>query len=235
MPLVKLKEALAAVDWAKNIDTFISDAKAAQKLADVNLKLAIWAAQLENADKGNAALCFVREMQIAGQLVAVLVSLSLYKPAASSMRSALETALYYSYFRTHPSELETLVRKTGYYLEKREVIEFHKAHTARFSDLQKALGVLSRLDKWYGNVSSLVHGHLPGAWIEHKSVAEIKPIKATQDLAVATFAEGGDIINRFLLCTVAQQLWDAFSSSAKKQLLSGLHGDEKKILKLDAA
>jgi len=235
MPLNKLKAALASIDWKKNIDAFLSDAKTAQNLADVNLKLAIWAGQLENADKGNPALCFVREMQVSGQHVAVLISLALYKPAAGSIRSMFESALYYSYLRTHPSELETIVRGTGYYLEKREVIEFHKQHTARFNELQKALGVLSRLEKWYGRVSSLVHGHIPGAWVEHESVAEIKPIKATQDLAVATFAEGSDIVHRLFLCTVAQQLWDSFSTQAKKQLLAGLHGDEKKILKLDAA
>lgn len=77
--------------------------------------------------------------------------------------------------------------------------------------------------------------HMPGAWIEHKSVADIKPIKATQDLAIETFVEGVDIIHRFYLCTAGRYLWDSFSSDAKKRLLAGLHGDEKKILKLDAA
>lgn len=234
MPLNKLKVALASVNWTKNTDTFLADTKSAEKLANTNLNLAVWAGQLENADKGNPALCFVREMQVSGQHVAVLIALSLYKPAAGSIRSMFESALYYTYLRTHPIELESLVRGTGYYLEKREVIEFHKEHTFRFNELQQKLGVLSRLEKWYGNVSSLVHGHIPGAWIEHKSVAEIKPIKATQDLAISTFAEGGDIVHRFFLCTVGQQLWDFFSQ-AKKHLLAGLHGDEKKALKLDAA
>ena len=210
MPLSKLQVALASVSWTNNINTFLADAKSAKKLADTNLKLAVWASQLENADKGNPALCFVREMQVAGQHVAVLVALSLYKPAAGSIRSMFESALYYTYLRSHPSELESLARGMGYYLEKKEVIEFHKEHTFRFNELQQKLGVLSRLEKWYGSVSSLVHGHLPGAWIEHKSVAEIKPIKTTQDLAVDTFAEGGDIVHRLFLCTVAQQLWDFF-------------------------
>jgi hypothetical protein len=174
-------------------------------------------------------------MQVAGQHVAVLIALSLYKPAAGSIRSVLETALYYSYFRTHFSELETLARGTGYYLEKKEVLDFHKEHTFQFVERQQKLGVVSRLESWYGRISSLVHGHIPGAWVEHESVSEIAPIKATQDLAVKMFQEGVEIVHRFLLCTVAHQLWDSFSVEAKKQLLSRLHGDEKKILRLDAA
>jgi hypothetical protein len=150
------------------------------------------------------------------------------------MRSVLETALYYTYFRTHPAELETLARRVGYYLGKREVLEFHKVHTWRFSDVHQKLGVIARMEQWYGQVSSLVHGHLPGAWIDHKSVADIRPTKATQDLAIGAFVEGVDIVHRVLLCTVGQQLWDSFPSDAKKQLLSGLHGDEKKVLELDA-
>lgn len=235
MPLAKFIAAIASVDWSKNINDLLVDAQSAQALADTNLKLAIWAQQLENADKGNPALCFVREMQIAGQHVAVLVALSLYKPAAGSIRSVVEAALYYSYFRTHPAELQTLASDGGFYLEKKEILEFHKLHSLNFNELQRRLGVLSRLEVWYARLSALVHGQIPGSWVEHKSVAEIKMIKATQDLAVSAFVEGGDIVHRFLLCTVGQQLWDSFSSHAKGRLLAGLHGDEKKALKLDLA
>ncbi|MBR0838293.1 hypothetical protein JQ612_34275 [Bradyrhizobium manausense] len=235
MPAAKFKAAISVIDWQKNVDALLADKASAETLEAANLKLAIWSRQLEGADANNPALCFVREMQIAGQHVAVLIALALYKPAAGSIRSVLETALYYSYFRTHFSELETLARGTGYYLEKRQVIDFHKEHSLLFVERQQKLGLLSRLEGWYGRVSSLVHGHIPGVWIEHKSVSEIAPIKITQDLAIKLFAEGVDIVHRLFLCTVAQTLWDSFSSESKKQLLSGLQGDEKKILKLDIA
>jgi hypothetical protein len=235
MPVTKLEVALTAVDWKNNIAALVKDTQSAERMASANVQLAIWSRQFETTDRGNPALCFVREMQVAGQHVAVLVALSLYKPAAGCMRSMLESALYYSYFRTHPSELETLARSTGYYPEKKEILEFHKEHTLNFSELQQKLGAISRLESWYSRVSSLVHGHIPGKWIDHKSVAEIKPIKATQDLAITTFVEGTEIVRRFFLCTTAQQLWDGFSSEAKKHLLAGLHGDDKKALKLDSA
>jgi hypothetical protein len=137
MPLTKFESAIGGVDWKKNIGAFLADKASAEMLSAANLKLAIWSRQLENADGGNPALCFVREMQITGQHVTVLVALSLYKPAAGSIRSVLETALYYSYFRTHFSELETLARGNGYYLEKKEVLEFHKEHTLLFGERQQ--------------------------------------------------------------------------------------------------
>jgi hypothetical protein len=235
MPIDKLKAALGAIDWKKNIDAFLADSKASREIAAANLRLAIWSHQLEIADSGNPALSFVREMQIAGQHVALLIALSLYKPAAGSIRATVETALYYTYFRTHPAELQTLVRGIGFYIDKRDVLEFHKQHTIDFSDNQQKLGLLTRLEKWYGHVSSLVHGQVPGAWIEHKSVAEIKPIKVTQDLAVQTFVEAVELVHRFFLCTVGKQLWDAFTPSAKGELLAGLHGNIKKSLHLDSA
>ena len=149
------------------------------------------------------------------------------------MRSVLETAMYYSYFRTHHAELETLARNDGYYVDKSDILEFHKEHTRNFMKMQEALGLLSRLNSWYGKVSSLVHGQVPGAWIEHTSVKDIKPIKITQDLAIQTFTEGVEVVHRFLLCTTGKQLWDTFSPSSKKFLLSGLHGNVKKTLQLE--
>jgi hypothetical protein len=235
MPLKKFEAALNAIDWKKNVNALLTDSKSAQRLTAANLRLAVWARQFEMADRGNPALSFVREMQISGQHVAVLTALSLYKPAAGSMRAMVESALYYTYCRTHPSELETQARGKGFYIEKREVVDFHKEHTIEFNKLQQKLGLVSRLEKWYGQVSSLVHGHIPGAWIEHKSVAEIRAIKATQDLVLSAFVEGGEIVHRLFLCTTGRQLWDSFSPQAKGDLLLGLHGNQKKALGIDAA
>jgi hypothetical protein len=235
MPDKKLAAALKSVDWNANVAAFVADNKSAKLLAEGSLRLAIWAKQLETHDQNNPALCFIREMQVAGHQVAALTSLALYKSAAGAMRSMLETALYYSYFRTHPAELTTLARSVSFYLEKQDILDYHKQHSPDFVALQGALGVVSRLQKWYRLVSSIIHGQIPGKWVSHKSISEIKPIKPTQDIVIGTFVEGVDIVHRFFLCTVGRELWDGFSTPAKKQLLSGLHGDEKKALQLDIA
>jgi hypothetical protein len=41
-------------------------------------------------------------------------------------------------------------------------------------------------------------------------------------------------VNDLFLCTVAQELWDDFGSTAKKALLRGLAGDVKTVLNLDS-
>jgi hypothetical protein len=235
MPHDKLKAALTAVDWNKNVATFLSDEATIKEVANRNLRIAIWAKQIEIADQGNPAICFVREMQIAGQHVAALMGLALYKPAAASMRNMLEAGLYYTYFRTHSSELATLVRGTEYYIDKRGILEYHKTHTLSFIDHQRKLGLVSRLEDWYSRVSSVIHGQIPGTWIEHKSIAEISPIKTAQALVHSEFKEGEEVLHRLLLCTVGKSLWDAFSSSAKKELLKGLSGELKAELGLDPA
>ncbi len=80
-----------------------------------------------------------------------------------------------------------------------------------------------------------MHGQIPGAWVEHKSLSEIAPITTTQDLVLAAFIEGEEILHRLFLCTAGKLLWDMFSSPAKKELLHGLSGDLKTALALDAS
>jgi hypothetical protein len=107
----KLDAALGAVDWSGNVTSFLTKTPVKERLAACNMRLAIWSKQLEQVDKDNPALAFIREMQTAGQMIVALMALALYKPAAGSIRSLMETALYYTFFRTHHTELATLFRE----------------------------------------------------------------------------------------------------------------------------
>jgi hypothetical protein len=232
----KLKNALLSVDWNTHIKTFLDDEIVlAQKMAQCNLRLAIWAKQFEKTDKGNPALPFIREMQFASFDVVTLTALSLYKPAAAAMRTLLENALYYTYFRQHPAELATLVRNTAFYVEKSELLDYHKIHTPNFIQQERAFGLIDKLNKWYKEISSLTHGQKPGEWRTHTSLAEIQHVKETLPIVVDRFATGVEIVHDLFLCTVAKTLWQDFSSQAKRELIKGISGENKKILGLDAA
>jgi len=234
MPHKKLEEALFLVDWNSNVAEFLTDASSAT-LAECNLRLAIWSKQFEIVDGGNPALPFIREMQVAGHHVVALTGLSLYKPAAAAMRIMLETALYYTYFRTHPSELRTLAHDPKYFIEKSDLIDYHNRHTPDFKTLQGRLGLVDKLRKWYNFTSSIVHGQIPGGWVEHKSLAETRHVPKTLSVVVEAFSEGVDIVHSLFLCTVGRELWRDFSSTAKKILLAGLSGEVKTALGLDRA
>lgn len=235
MPIDKLVHALRAVDWNSNVVTFTKDHAKLETIANANYRIAIWSRQFERIDKGNAALCFVRAMQVAGHYVAALVALPLYQSAAGSMRAMLESALYYSYYRTHPAELATVVRDPGFFVTKLDLLEYHKQHTESFAELQGKFGLVQRINKWYSGVSAITHGQIPGQWITHKSLAEISHSDSVAAAVVGTFAEGEQLVHEFLLCSAGRELWGGFSKEAKGILSRGLSGELKAALGIDTA
>lgn len=233
MTVDKLDAALHAVNWTGDVETFLNEIASKEKLAAYNLRLAIWSKQFEQVDRGNAALTFVREMQSAGQMIVALTALALYKPAAGSIRTVIETALYYTYFRTHHTELATLLRDEEYFIDKNDIIEFHKRHGVNFKILQEKVGLLNRLKTSYSSLSAIIHGQIPGVWTTLTSLSKTAPNHKTLEKVVRSFAEGEEVVHRLFLCTVAQSFWDDFSPDAKKALHKGLPGDTKALLTLD--
>jgi len=235
VPGAKLAAALSQIDWQNNVKTFLQDTGPVGAIARANVRLAMWARQFETHDKGNPALSFIREMQVSGHHVAALAALALYKPAAGAMRAMMETALYYSYFRSHPSELATLVREPNFFISKVDVLDYHKQHTPGFKRLQQRMGLVTGITQWYGLVSSVVHGQIPGKWGEHKSLVDIAYTKGILDILATTFTNGEKLVHHLFLCTAGRDLWDAFSPPAKKQLILGIAGELRAALGLDSA
>lgn len=233
MPASKLASAVTAVDWNKNVANFAGDIPTLERIAQRNLRLATWSRQFELIDIGNPALTFIREMQVCGHLVAVNTSLSVYKSAASSMRSMLETALYYTYFRLHPAELTTLVNNPKYFVSKNDVVEYHNLHTVDFSKLQVKIGFVSRLNPWYSMISAIVHGQIPGQWNQKVEISKMTFDSALQSTVVDAFCDAEELVHKLFLCTVGREMWEYFSSSAKKSLLAGMSGEIRKEFGLD--
>jgi len=231
-----LGAALATVKWPDHIAAFCADAVLVARFEAAGLRLAIWSKQFENIDgKDNQAICFVREMQTAGHLAVTATALACYKLAAAGLRTVVETALYYSYFRTHSVELATLLRDDKWYVSKQEIIDYHMAHTAGFSEMQKKFPVTSILNPWYSKMSAIVHGQIPGAWHSQRSISQIKPNTELMEVVIQELEECVRIVDRLFFTTVGRDLWQYFSPSAKKSLLNGLPGDVKAALLLDAA
>lgn len=229
-----LLDALSAVDWAKNLHSFGAVPDAVARIEQCNRRIALWAKQLESCDGKNPAIPFVRELQVQGHYAAALLGLALYKPSAAAMRSLVESALYYSFFRQHPAELATLVRDPDYFLQKSNVIEFHTLHTADFKKREQKLRLLGRLNPWYRGVSAVVHGQIPGSWISHTSLSNVAHDDAVLFQAIQMLEEGEYLVHALFLCTVAQDLWSDFAVPVKKELLKGLTGDQKAALGLSS-
>lgn len=234
-PQSKLELALAQVDWDSNIAAFLADGELASRISVVAAKTVLWAKQFEAVDAGNPAITFMRELQVLVQHVSTLIALGLYKPAAASMRSMLEASLYYTYFRSHPVELASIGRNSGFYVDKQYIIEFHKSHTVDFIRRETKLGLVSLLNKWYLKISAIVHGQKPGSWVKQVSIASTKHDSEAATACVENLEHCYEIIRKLLLCTSAQDAWIGFTSTAKAKFLAGIPGDQKAVLGLDLA
>ena len=231
----KIVAALQSVDWNLNVQAFCNEGAVPAHVQACNVRIAHWAGQFEQIYKGNPALSFVRDMQVSGHHAACLLALALYKPAAAAMRGMLESALYFTYFHSHQVELQTLARNADYYIDKREVLDFHKRHTANFVESQQVIGLVARLNRWYGTTSAIVHGQLPGVWVQSSSVAGIVQDSRTLGLATKHFVEGEDIVNRLLICAVGKNVWGFLSPESKRVIVKGLNAKIKTALSLDVA
>lgn len=233
MTIESLEKAMKSVDWNQNVEAFLKNPDLTSKIDKSCLRLAVWARQLENIDSKNTAITFVRAMQLSSHHAVATMGLAIYKASAASIRGVVENALYYTYFRSHPIELASLVRDSQYYISKGEILTFHKLHTPAFSKSQEKLGLLSRIENWYSTISAIVHGQVPGTWVDQKGIADTATNISTLELAVNEFCEGEKIVHELFLLTIANEHWDDFSPSAKKSLLTGMPGDHKSLLKLD--
>lgn len=126
------------------------------------------------------------------------------------------------------------MREPDYFLQKSDVVKYHIRHTAHFSSREEKLGLLSRLDTWYRNVSAVVHGQIPGSWVGHTSLSKIAYDETVLRRAIKMLEEGEYLVHALFLCTVAQDLWSDFAVPVKKELLKGLKGDQKAALALSS-
>lgn len=217
---------LQSVDWNKNMRDFAAQSEQMTILQNGCRLISTWTHELLFYDRSNPANPFLQEMKASLFTVPICIGLGLNKPAAASLRTAVESALYFSYFSTHPSELTTLTRNKKYYTDKSKIIDYHNSHTARFQPMQETLGLLSMLNEWYGQISAIIHGQIPGIWSE-KSVASTKYDKKKAKHVVDEFNTAIKIINYWLIATVTLHTWEGLSSPARQQFLKGLKPSQK--------
>lgn len=229
-----LPTVLAGVPWQANISAAYADPDSLAHIEESLLRMAHLSLQLESNDGANAAISFIRECNLSALNSAALIGLGLYKPAASATRAMVESALYYTYFRDHATELATLVRNSNYFISKSEIIEYHKIHTPNFTEKQSALGLISRLNEWYYRISAIIHGQIPGSWASYTELSGITFSEQVHADATRMFLEGELIVRDLHLCTTAQSLWHTFASPSKALILKGIQGHVKATLELDA-
>ena len=226
---MKISDALANIEWKKSADKFTADTESLNQIERGCRLVTIWNHELSFQYHRNPALPFLQEMKASLFFVPACFAVGLYKPGASSMRSAVENALYFSYFCDHEVELRTLVSDKSFYLSKSKIIDYHILHTPFFKSKQDVFGLSSELDSWYREISAIIHGQIPGVW-SSKSLKDTSHDDKSLKLALREFSRAIQIINYTFLLTTSSEVWDGMSSSARQFLLHGMSAARKTIL-----
>lgn len=226
---MKVSDALAAIDWGKSVGDFVADTNSLDQIERGCRLVTIWTHELGFQYHRNPALSFLQEMKASLFFVPACFAIGLYKPAASSMRSAVENALYFSYFRDHEVELRTLLVDKSFYLSKSKIIDYHLLHTPFFKAKQEVIGLSSELESWYSEISAIIHGQIPGVWSSKALKNTGHDAKALKP-ALREFSRAIQIINYTFLLTTPSEIWEGMSSGARQFLLQGMSGARKLIL-----
>jgi hypothetical protein len=226
---VALETILTTVDWNSSISQFVLDAATVQAFQRGCHLASVWNYELSFQNFDNPALPFLQEMKACLFYVPACFGLGLYKPAASSMRAAVENGLYFSYFIDHPSELNTLMADSAYYISKTKILEYHNIHTLDFKKKQKLLGFTSELEAWYSEISAIVHGQIPGIW-SSSALANTSFNANLSKAALREFNMAVQLINYLFLLTTDKDNWEGFSSPARQLFLKGMSGVRKRAL-----
>jgi hypothetical protein len=229
--LPKLADVLTTVDWNKIVTDSVAKSAFIGPATNCCKKISLFTHELIFQDAGNPATPFLQEMKASAFQVPACLALGLAKPAAGLMRSSVENALYYSYFRSHPSELRTLVVDEKFYLSRKSIVDYHLKHTPDFSTRAEKLGLIDALDNWYGSISAIVHGQIPGVW-SSKSLSDTASLGNDIRRAIRVFEQATKLIQAILLSTVPSQDWDGINPLNRKRLLSGLTAKDKRVLDL---
>lgn len=228
---VGLSDVLTSVDWNDNVKQFTGGVSRIGKLTACCEKISVFTHELSFQDYDNAALPFLQEMKASSFQVPACLALGLVKPAAGLMRATVENALYFSYFRLHPAELRTLMSDDSFYLTKYTIIEYHKKHTPEFGARAEKLGLLNSLENWYGTISAIVHGQIPGVW-SSKSLAQTVTLGKEANAPIKLFERAARLVQLTFLTTIPLEEWESINPISRKKLLSGLSAADRNVLQL---
>lgn len=217
-----LADALQAVDWNDNVAKFCKAKSRLDKLASCCFRISIFTHEISFQNYDNPAIPFLQEMKASAFQVPACLSLGLSKPAAGLMRAAVESALYYTYFSNHHQELKTLLSKPDYYLSRRNIMEYHKLHTDNFGKVDNEVHLTSKMEAWYGEVSAIVHGQIPGVWTS-KSLRNTATLTIDADPPIKLFQRASEIIQLILLMTIPTDDWEGISPFSRAKLLGELN------------
>lgn len=226
----KFFETLQNIDWNSSRDVFFQKKDNQLSFLEENLNvLAHWAKSLETIYQNNPALPFIREAQVSAQDFISVYSLSLYKNAAASMRTVFESILYFSYFKDHSVELQSVARDK-FHLSRSQIISYHEKHTENFASIYKRTSLDCILDNMYSDVSNIVHSSQPGIWHQRAVLGQKTYDSRIANETAKLFIQTIKVINLLLLCTLRYDEWLTVPNKSRKIFLALLTDNQIELI-----
>ena len=227
-------ETLKNIDWNSSRDDFLAQKdNQLSNLEEYLQILAQWAKSLETIYQYNPALPFLREAQVSAQDFISVYSLSLYKNSAASMRTIFESVLYFSYFKDHSVELQS-VSRDKFHLSRSQIISYHEKHTENFASIYKKTSLDSILDNMYSDVSNIVHSSQPGIWHQRAILGEKSYNSHIASETAKLFIKTIKVINLLLLCTLSYDEWLTVPNKSRKNFLNLLTSKQVELINKQA-
>jgi len=225
--LSRILEQIKNVDWANNLSVANNSSELFEKAEESQIKLALWCKQIENLYIGNAALPFIREAQVSSQDFFCLLSLGIYKASASSLRTIIESFLYFSYFKDHLVELRTLSEDSSYYTSKKEILDYHNLHSIGFKDKAHNTGFKKDIEDFYSKISAIVHGQKPGVWHSSSCLTEKCFNSKIAEEAGNDFVKLIEVINILMLMIISDEDWANIPIRSRQVFIKGMNKSRK--------
>lgn len=228
-----LATVLARQDWNDARGWFLAQPERVLRAEQAHVRVALWVEQILNVEGTNHAAPFVREVQVHSHHALSLLSLGLLRPAVAEARAMAEAALYYTYFREHPAELRTLTRPDAdWYTDKAKILDYHKCHTERFVERANAVGLLSKLEPWYREVSGLTHGQIPGRLGGSTRLDQVPRDEAHLEHALSLYERGCEVVHNLNLATLGASVWSELDHDVRTELGRGISRTNRQVLGL---
>lgn len=226
-----LQDKLAQIDWTAITTNSLKENSGFSDIQASCKVMTTWLNELCELYEGNYALSFLKEAYVSINDYSTSMSIALYKLSAASMRTILESILYYSYFKDHPKELHTLINDSSYYLTRSDILEYHYKHTNNFKVGSRELNLISSMDNFYSEVSAIIHGQIPGVWQPNVKLDNRSHCKKTFNASVEHFKSLASIINHFLILHLTEEEWQSINIRSRELFLKGLKPQAKITIK----
>lgn len=227
----ELQNKLAQINWGAIVDDSLNEDSGFSDIQTSCKIITTWLNELCDLYENNYALSFLKEAHVSINDYCTSMSIALYKLSAASMRTILESILYYSYFKDHPKELHTLINDSSYYLTRSDILEYHYKHTHNFKNACKELNLISSMDNFYSEVSAIIHGQIPGVWQPNVNLDNRSHCSQTFSCSIEHFKTLVRIINHFLILHLTEEEWQSINIRSRELFLKGLKPKTKKEIK----